>query len=84
MEQAKNVRHVKYACYTSNITMSIVGNLSPLLLLTFRDLYWISFTLLGTLVAVNFATQLMVDLIFSFFSQTGQIPDNHLKTQQSQ
>lgn len=68
MEQAKNVRRVKYACYTSNITMSIVGNLSPLLLLTFRDLYGISFTLLGTLVAVNFATQLMVDLIFSFFS----------------
>ena len=68
MENIKNTRRIKYACYTSNVTMSIVCNLSPLLFLTFKDLYSVSFTLLGTLVAVNFATQLIVDLIFSFFS----------------
>ncbi len=67
-QMRRNAARVKYACYTANITMSIVGNLSPLLFLTFRDLYGISFTLLGTLVAVNFATQLIIDLIFSFFS----------------
>ena len=59
---------VKLACYTSNIAMSVVSNLSPLLFLTFRSLYGISYSLLGLLVLVNFVTQLSVDLIFSFFS----------------
>lgn len=63
-----NYRRLKAACYTSNLTMSVVGNLSPLLFLTFRNLYGISYSLLGLLVLVNFATQLLIDLIFSFFS----------------
>lgn len=58
----------KIACYTANITMAIVGNLSPLLFLTFRTLYGISYSLLGTLVLINFFTQLLIDLVFSFFS----------------
>ena len=65
---------LKAACYTTNITMSVVGNLSPLLLLTFRSLYGISYSLLGTLVLINFVTQLTVDLIFSFFSHKFNIP----------
>ena len=65
---------VKYACYTTNITMSVVGNLSPLLFLTFRNLYGISYSLLGLLVVINFSTQLTVDLIFSFFSHKFDIP----------
>ncbi len=64
----KAYSRVKYACYTGNITMAVVGNLSPVLFLTFRNLYGISYTLLGTLVLINFLTQLGVDLIFSFFS----------------
>lgn len=59
---------LKCACYATNITMSIVGNLSPLLFLTFRTLYGISYSLLGLLVVINFFTQLIIDLIFSFFS----------------
>ena len=65
---------VKYACYTTNLTMSIVGNMSPVLFLTFRELYDISFSLLGLLVLVNFTTQLLIDLIFSFFSHKFNIP----------
>ncbi|MBQ3528485.1 MAG: MFS transporter [Clostridia bacterium] len=61
-------KRLKSACYLSNVSMSVVGNLPPLLFLTFRELYGISFTLLGTLVLVNFVTQLLVDLAFSFFS----------------
>ncbi len=61
-------QRVKYACYFTNISMSIVGNLSPLLFLTFRSMYGISYSLLGLLVLVNFSTQLAVDLILSFFS----------------
>ena len=56
------------ACYSANISMSIVGNLSPVLFLTFRSLYGISYTLLGLLVLINFVTQLLIDLMFSFFS----------------
>ena len=61
-------KRLKYACYATNVCMSIVGNLSPLLFLTFRSLYGISYSLLGLLVLVNFVTQLLVDLAFSFFS----------------
>lgn len=61
-------RRLKYACYTANISMSVVGNLSPVLFLTFRSLYGISYSMLGLLVLINFVTQLIVDLIFSFFS----------------
>ena len=65
---------LKYACYTTNITMSVVGNLSPILFLTFRSLYGISYSLLGLLVLVNFSTQLTIDLVFSFFSHKFNIP----------
>ena len=64
----KKYKRLKYACYTANITMSVVSNLSPVLFLTFRSLYGISYSLLGTLVLVNFVTQLTIDLVFSFFS----------------
>ena len=59
----------KYACYATNITMAAVGCISALLFLTFREIYGISYTLLGLLVVINFSTQLLVDLIFSLFSK---------------
>lgn len=65
---------VKYACYVTNLSMSVVGNLSPVLFLTFHQLYGISFSLLGLLVLVGFSTQLLIDLIFSFFSHRFNIP----------
>jgi len=61
-------KRAKFACYAANVSMSVVGNLSPLLFITFRETYGISYSLLGLLVLVNFCTQLLVDLIFSFFS----------------
>ena len=70
----QNYKRLKAACYTANITMSIVGNISPLLFLTFRSLYGTSYSLLGLLVLINFSTQLCVDLIFSFFSHKFNIP----------
>lgn len=63
-----NIKRVKYACYTANITMSVVASLSPVLFLTFRSIYGISYSLLGLLILINFFTQLIVDLILSFFS----------------
>ena len=63
-----NIKRVKYACYTANITMSVVASLSPVLFLTFRSIYGISYSLLGLLILINFFTQLTVDLLLSFFS----------------
>ncbi len=67
-------KYTKYACYTANITMAIVGNLPPILFLTFRNMYGISYSLLGLLVTINFVTQLIIDLVFSFFSHRFNIP----------
>ncbi|MEG1835938.1 MAG: MFS transporter [Oscillospiraceae bacterium] len=58
----------KYSCYTANASMSVVSALTPLLFLTFHNLYGITYTMLGALVLINFSTQLFVDLIFSFYS----------------
>ena len=63
-----NEKTVRSACYLTNISMAVVGNLPALLFLTFRNLYSVSYALLGSLVLINFCTQLIVDFIFSFFS----------------
>ena len=70
----RNDRRVKYACYMTGATMAVTCNVSPLLFLTLRSLYGISYSLLGLLVLVNFCTQLLIDLIFSFFSHKFNIP----------
>ena len=70
----KGFGRLKAACYTTNVTMSVITNLAPLLFLTFRELYSISYSLLGLLVLINFFTQLTIDLIFSFFSHKFNIP----------
>ena len=65
----KNFKQTKYACYYTYLAMSSIFSLPPLLFVTFRETYGISYTLLGTLVLINFCTQMIVDLIFTFFSQ---------------
>lgn len=62
-------KKTKLACYSSYFTMSSIFCLPPLLFVTFHEMYGISWTLLGTLVLVNFCTQLSIDLVFSFFSK---------------
>lgn len=62
-----NYTRLKWAAYTANVSMSVVACLSPLLFVTFRTLYGISYTQLGLLVLINFVTQLSVDLLLSFF-----------------
>ncbi|MBQ6884510.1 MAG: MFS transporter [Clostridia bacterium] len=61
-----NYNRLKWASYTANLSMSVVACLSPLLFVTFRTLYGISFTKLGLLVLINFLTQLGIDLMLSF------------------
>ncbi len=69
-----NEKRIKFGCYAVNVAMAGGGNIAPLLFLTFRNLYGISYSLLGLLVLVNFCTQLIVDLIFSFLSHKFNIP----------
>lgn len=64
----RNYTRLKYACYMTNMSMSVIANLPPILFLTFRSLYGLSYTQLGLFVFINFFTQLTVDLIFSFFA----------------
>ncbi len=49
--------------------MAVVCTLSSLLFMTFREMYGFSYTLLGLLVVMNFSTQLLIDLIFTFFTK---------------
>ena len=65
----KNFRRTKLACYASYFTMSSIFSLPPLLFVTFHEGYGISYTLLGTLILVNFFTQLGIDLLFTVFSK---------------
>ena len=65
----KSYRKAKIACYSSYFTMTSAFCVPPLLFVTLRDLYGISYTLLGSLVLVNFCTQLLVDLVFTVFAK---------------
>ena len=64
-----NFKTTKFACYTAYFTMSSIFCVPPILFVTFRELYGISYTLLGTLVLINFFTQLGIDLLFTAFSK---------------
>lgn len=64
-----SAKRTRSTCYYTYLAMSSIFSLPPLLFATFREMYGISYTLLGTLVLVNFCTQLSIDLVFSFFSK---------------
>ncbi|MBO7176381.1 MAG: MFS transporter [Clostridia bacterium] len=68
-----NFKRTKLACYAAYFTMSSIFSLPPLLFVTLREMYGISYTLLGTLVLTNFFTQLTIDLIFTCFSKYFQV-----------
>ncbi len=74
MNTTKNTRRLRLSCYMTNISMAGVACFCPLLFVTFREMYGISYALIGLLVLINFATQLGIDLLFSFFSKKFNIP----------
>lgn len=65
----ENFKKTKYACYYTYLATASIFCLPPMLFVTFKEMYSIPYTLLGTLVSVNFCTQLAIDLIFSFFAE---------------
>ncbi|MBQ8108161.1 MAG: MFS transporter [Ruminococcus sp.] len=62
-------KHTVAACYIGYITQAIVNNYLPLLFVMFSTRYHLSPDKIGLLVTVNFATQLLVDLISSVAAQ---------------
>ena len=56
------------ACYNGYITQAICINLAPLLYLTFQREFSLSVSQVGLLIAVNFATQILVDVIASHYA----------------
>lgn len=66
---APNYRRTRFACFFAYLAMASIFVLPAMLFTTFRQMYEISFTLLGTLIVVNFCTQMTIDLIFTFFSK---------------
>ena len=69
MTQVINYTRTKMACYLTYPSMACVFSLPPILFVPLRDMYGISYTLLGSLVLINFFTQLTIDLIFTMFSK---------------
>ena len=65
----KNSKTIISACYITNIICSATSCVSPLLFLTLKTMYNISYSLLGLLIVIGFLTQLFIDLIFTFFSK---------------
>lgn len=70
---APNYRRTRFACFFAYLAMASIFVLPAMLFTTFRQMYGISFTLLGTLIVVNFCTQMTIDLIFTFFSKSFNI-----------
>ena len=65
----QNYKRTRFTCFFTFPALTPAFVLPPILFATFREMYGISYTLLGTLVLVNFCTQLSVDLVFAFFSR---------------
>ncbi len=55
--------HTRRACYAGYVTHAIVNNLTPLLFIVFQTRYNVPYALLGRLVLLNFAIQLVTDLV---------------------
>lgn len=65
MAVKNNYNHTLYASYLGYITQAIINNFAPLLFITFQNQYQISLEKIATLVAFNFAIQLLTDLLAS-------------------
>ncbi len=67
MKSRLTYNHTIIACFIGYIVQAIVNNFVPLLFLTFQGTYGISLTKITFLITLNFAVQLLVDLLSAFF-----------------
>ncbi len=59
----ENYNHTIYASYIGYITQAVVNNFAPLLFITFSSRFGLSLEKIAWITTINFATQLIVDLI---------------------
>ncbi len=69
----KGLARTRLACYMGYFTNASICCVPPLLFVTFHERYGISYTLLGTLIAANFFTQLLVDLLCTALSKKHRV-----------
>lgn len=62
----KSYRATVLACYTANFIGALVVNLTPILFIPLKMLYGLSYTQFGILLAVNYVTQVLADIVFSW------------------
>ena len=67
MNEEKNYKKTKLACYLGFVTQAIVANFIPLLFLTFYKTYVISYADLALIPLTFFLTQLIVDFFCAKF-----------------
>ena len=68
-----NYKSTLYACYLGYITQALIVNLSPILFVIFKNKFELTYTMLGSLVMVNFATQLITDVFsIKYVDKIGQ------------
>lgn len=57
------------ACYVGYVVQAIVNNLSPIFFIIYQDELGISYSMLSWLVFINFATQLVTDVLSVHFTE---------------
>ena len=60
-------RHTRRACYLGFVTQAIAVNLAPVLYATFMDRFGLGPARIGALIAINFATQILSDLVATLY-----------------
>ena len=68
MIKTKNYRKTLIACYLGFVTQAISANFAPLLFLTFKSTYEISFEKIALIPMVFYLTQLLVDMVATKFA----------------
>ena len=63
----RRYRRTLYASYIGYITQAIINNLAPLLFVTFQQEFALSVAQIGFLVTFNFAVQICVDFLATYF-----------------
>lgn len=61
--KVRTYRGTRYACYIGYFAQAIVNNLAPLLFIVFQSEFHITYSMISTLVLVNFLTQLLIDVV---------------------
>ncbi|MBE6749916.1 MAG: MFS transporter [Ruminococcaceae bacterium] len=68
MTEQKNYKKTLIACYLGFVTQAITANFAPLLFLTFKGTYGITFDKIAMIPLVFYLTQLLVDLAATKFA----------------